>query len=480
MPEPGDANPNSHPDVAARVSGWLDLQTDGWIGALVGTYADPRGARVLEGVLSQALRLGARSAIRERNYIDRDYRSEYSAFYSAAFRQTPSVATRLHFFSEPIPSQVADGVEPATLDSLDLTYLGYVVIRPIRAAPVGRSMLAVPETHQRALTCIARETINLFGRDFEVSGFPFIAQDAHFGVCAHADVWMVGYYSYLRHRDAPRVTPAQLAVGSHQQRARPIVEAGVHLPEMREMLYSVGFLPTTYNFKSDRGRHRPHEIAVRYLDSGIPIILAHGGHVVTAIGYRRTTGLVPRIELLVHDDERGPYLQIGDAGIRYGAWEAMVVPLPPKVWIRADAAEMRAKQAASLQLATTGAGRHLNSAIAARQFHWRTVCVESNEFKSTLQTRGASAAVAVHYQRMSMPRWIWLVELIDSAAADHEAVVGEVLWDATNHHRGGDVLAWRLADQFRIHEPWEDGRTVPVNVDPASRMLPMRPKGRTW
>ncbi len=447
---------------------------------MVGTYADPRGRKVLNAVLAEAFRLGAKSAILERDYIDRDYRSEYSAFYSAAFRQISSVTTRLHFFVEPIPAEVRNSTEPAMLDTLGLTYLGYVVLRPIPAAPVGRTMLAVPGDKSDALTCVARERVNLFGADFSVTGFPFIAQDAHFGVCAHADVWMVAYYQYLRFRDAPRVTPAQLALGSHPQRARPIVEAGVHLPEMRDMLHAAHVLPTTYNFRSSRVRSSPHELALRYLDSGIPVILADSGHVVTAIGYRRTTGLRPHIELLVHDDERGPYRQLGDAGIKYGAWEAMVVPLPEKVWIRADAAEMRAKQAANLQLATSQAGRDLAADIAAKRYHWRTVCVESSEFKKTLAARGATSAVAVHYQRMPMPRWIWLVELIDVNAPKATSVVGEVLWDSTNHLRGGDVLAWRLADQFKFHQPWAEGRTARVDIDPSSKLSPMRPRGRAW
>src|SRR5689334_6270497 len=113
----------------------FDLDDLGDRRVLIERYANGHWSGVFANVVIAHAwaQLKARTAIVETNYIDRDFRSEYSSFYSAMFRQLPPVTHRIHFFAEPVPASFRDESQPASLAGL--TYLGYVVVRPVPAAP---------------------------------------------------------------------------------------------------------------------------------------------------------------------------------------------------------------------------------------------------------------------------------------------------------------------------------------------------------
>ena len=121
------------PESVAQV---IDLRPPGVLLDLIAYYEGSRRA-VLEEVIGQTYTLGAQSAVVEYRYLDPDYRSEHSRFYSTTFRRYPSVAHRLHFFAEPPSDRLDDAELPATFK--DLTYLGFTVLRPLPAARVPRA-----------------------------------------------------------------------------------------------------------------------------------------------------------------------------------------------------------------------------------------------------------------------------------------------------------------------------------------------------
>jgi hypothetical protein len=61
-------------------------------------YSPDRPNRPLRRILDVAAAHGVQSIVVEQRYIDFDYRSEHSRFYSTTFRRYPSVCHRLHFF----------------------------------------------------------------------------------------------------------------------------------------------------------------------------------------------------------------------------------------------------------------------------------------------------------------------------------------------------------------------------------------------
>src|SRR5438874_11153291 len=91
--------------------------------------------------------LQARSIVIETEYIDRDYLDDFAEYYLGCFDKFDRWCKRVHFFRDkltkdgflqtlrgPLPTE---DVEPP----LQASYLGFVVVRPLPQAIVGRTVL---------------------------------------------------------------------------------------------------------------------------------------------------------------------------------------------------------------------------------------------------------------------------------------------------------------------------------------------------
>lgn len=117
----------------------VDLRPEGAALELARYY---RGAGdVVDEIIGQAYSLEAQTAVVEHRYLDGDYRSEHSRFYSTTFRRYPSVAHRLHFFRGALPPGWDVSAGAYDFSGLADSYLGYSVMRPLAGARVGRTML---------------------------------------------------------------------------------------------------------------------------------------------------------------------------------------------------------------------------------------------------------------------------------------------------------------------------------------------------
>src|SRR4051794_29887737 len=111
------------------MTAWVDSDTHGWVShpaddadweALLKEYGGD-----YPGPLEQVLRVvrdgGCQTVVIENRYVDLDYRSEYSAFWSLQFESPPAFARRAHFFSGKL--------DPKELHRIpdDAGYLGYSV-----------------------------------------------------------------------------------------------------------------------------------------------------------------------------------------------------------------------------------------------------------------------------------------------------------------------------------------------------------------
>src|SRR5262245_10104943 len=96
--------------------------------------------RYLRGYLAD---LGATSILEEQNYFDRDYLSEFAAFYGTSASGYPNVCRRLHFFSGSAltRAEIEEAAGSAGPHTLSERYLGFVVLRPIPQACLGRTVL---------------------------------------------------------------------------------------------------------------------------------------------------------------------------------------------------------------------------------------------------------------------------------------------------------------------------------------------------
>jgi hypothetical protein len=90
-------------------------------------YTKEDERRLLNQVLDVARAGGCRTVVVENRYVDVDYRSEYSAFWSKKFDSQSPFARRFHFFAADLDEERLH----CLTDQEAGRYLGYSVIRPV-------------------------------------------------------------------------------------------------------------------------------------------------------------------------------------------------------------------------------------------------------------------------------------------------------------------------------------------------------------
>ena len=293
-----------------------------------------RLARVLGGagldVVRNTIRhlrvLNIESYVLEDPYIDRDYSVDYAQFYSLTFPTHERHCKRVHFFSRDISPLLQQPLSSAQLsgigDFAENTYCGFCVIRPLSAAPIGRTVLLARLGNgfnlEASVTCRANFHAHLLGARLQVTGTSFLQQDSRVGACAQVAIWTGMRHMHARH-DYNWVSVADIT----RFAGPPSVTEAVSLPNASDRLSSdamvraiaeAGHQPLCF--------HRPdigHAI-LPYVESGIPVILGLDiggtvGHAVAVVGRvfaRRDTPTNRAIDyvpaFIVHDDQSGPYM----------------------------------------------------------------------------------------------------------------------------------------------------------------------------
>ncbi len=441
------------PDDAA----WAELEQR-WSG-----FADP-----LTRCLEVARLGGARCAVIEFGYIDRDYRSEFSAYFSKVFESFPDSTLRVHFFKTELSIPMVTDLpeEPG--------YIGYMIVRPSAMGRVGRTFLAPPPDLAEAVQARVRDRVSFFGQDLWVVGVPFVQQDTQLGRCAHAAVWVCHYASYRRGETARRATgdlnalaDASLSLG------RPVPSKGLTVNQVSELFrildlppiyYDVNDLPdseTNWQLRQARptrpglltvspeNRHggkwdtRIFPTCCRYLNSGLPVLIGTQDHAFVLCGYRRVSDGAggTKIVFIRHDDQRGPYLEVDNPldDVGYTVWSAVVAPLPDKLWLTPEAAEaVGAEQLRGLAAVAVRAGvgesQVIEDLIARNALAIRTYAIESREYRSHIAGRGLAPSLVTGYRLSRFSRYVWVVEAVDRERRDRgePCVLGEAIFDGTS------------------------------------------------
>ena len=447
---------------------------------------------------------GATSVVVETRYMDVDYRSEFSAFYSRGFLTPPPSARRLHFFTATLrPDQLWD--LPA-----DYGYLGYVVLRPVALGPVGRTMLRPPPGMERAVRTAVTEFVTFFGQRLEVKAVPFMQQDAQLDRCAHAAAWVCHYSAFRRNQVSRRsMASFSLMADASLGFGRPIPSEGLTVLQLLELMrlfdlpcqfYDVENLPAISPGPGTPPDPTPQagpaglwdtrivSICCRYLNSGIPVLVGNGGveaHAWVLCGYERQPRPTTHdwIRFVRHDDQRGPYLWVEDVltdkapapdGYEYAPWRYLVVPLPDKLWLPPEPAESAAvallmSLAQQVVAAIPGsAAQQLLDRAAAGELRWRTYALPANDFKSGLADR-VDEATRREYRMARLSRHVWVVEAIDRAArraGTDEVVLGEAIFDATSSGLRPEALALHVPGVMVVYPTDRTVRgAIPTGTD---------------
>lgn len=412
---------------------------------------DPFGvAAPLERLFDVVRVLGAVDVVIERRYIDADYRSEHSQFYSTTFKRYPSVCHRLHFFSAKVEADLSN------LGDLKESYLGYSVMRPTPLTPVGRTVVNPPVELSQGTVCCIEDSVDLLGTELVARGMPFVSQDAQYLVCAHAAEWMVLYHAHAVH-DLPRRLPVdihQSAFGGDIA-GRQVPSEGLSVGQILGSLHALGIsasrieLPKSKEASQDAGFMSLPALVCRYVNSQLPPIVLSRDHAWVIVGYTMEEHLGDtthdRIVLWRHDDSRGPYIRVEDPwdeqNDMHKPWGLLVPPLPQKSYLTAEMAENLGRA-----WLTSIGGNAPTSPLGERhtlgRLTFRTYCIRSRRFKQEIAARGLPDDVVRLYQFTHMPRYVWVVEAMDRDLRDdgQPAVLGEVVLDATAHQHSKSLL----------------------------------------
>lgn len=471
----------------------------GWADRLREEYSPEGRNEPLEQVIAVAALHGVQAVLVERRYVDPDYRSEHSRFYAGTFREHRSVCDRLHFFTQ----EVDDGLD---LSDLQPSYVGYSVMRPASANPVGRTMLTPPPELDSGSVCVATERVHPFGFTLSVTAMPFISQDEQYLRCAHAAQWMVLYHAYLAHR-MPRRLPEDIhdAARNGKVIGRQVPSEGLSpsqmLSSLQAMQMSAGMIELPGKDRQ-RSRNRRNTslfaLLCRYINSDMPPIVISKSHAWVVVAYRQEGERHHDDTVLYgHDDAKGPYIQVDpwDEDLQHHEkWWLAIPPLPQRVYLSAERAEpigvfwfKNGPERILSRFDDTGPQdlfdqpvdserieeqrrriSDLRAAIERGEVAFRTYALRSHRFKS--QTAGRLPQnIARLYRGSHLPGYVWIVEALDRTRTDsRECVLGEAIIDPTSNHTGKAdessrpaLLALNIVGMtFSVHPDIEGETTV--------------------
>lgn len=444
--------------------------------------------------LRHALDAGAQSILLQESVSDPDFLEEYEAFYCKQQKDVTKLCRRLHFFTvEP-----SNGNSPydtqELLDFVDQAattancYIGFVTLRPLRHAPVGASILR--DLPRAPVTCSDVFPVHIAGREFEVSGTPYLQQDNAVGACAQASIW-VALRTLRKRVGNSAYSPAELTVAATKHFTLNRVFPGRHgltTHQMLEAIRSAGHDPLIVEpigATPDLIAAEAVAFATPYLESGLPVIIGlndpiSGGHAVVAIGYTHPAigNEYPEF-LTIHNDNTGCYISLPQhhqVGSNYALNQsiALITPLPDGICMTAAEAKTLANSAIqfaapfflnlppfTVQLKPT-AGFGVEPQLILRIF-----LSTRHSFRSWATNAGELDAPTKNtYRTSELPRFIWVAEIHNSAifergAFNNKSRLGEVVFDASADALHGDALLFvRLCGKLVGASAPDDGMLV--------------------
>lgn len=385
----------------------------------------------------------------EYDYIDADYRDEFANFYATTYRPLPDRCERVHFLRAG-------------------EYVGFTVIRPIIERPICRTLLPPPPELAGAVSTMTACEVHPYGHPYTAEGFPFLSQDYQFGVCAHAAIWMIAHYHHLERSHGRYFISDIVEAAQQHEVARSIPSTGLHQLQIAAAFRRLKLPPLQYVADGLTELDESFErLACRFLNSRMPVLLLVPEHAVVLIGYGKDEN--GELFFVAHDDRAGPYQKIpAPDGDGSPEWKGLVVPLPGKIYLTAEAAERTGRENLEALIATE---EHLEP-LRRISLRFRTYVISSAQYKGRLLERGLPADVAWWHRYTGASNWIWVVEAQDEQAAANgrDCVVGEIAIDATSDPLTPYTLFGNLPD---IRMRWND-LNGPMSQADSSQGLDLR------
>jgi len=387
----------------------------------------------------------AKTVVIEKGYVDADYRDTYFNFFSRKFAQYPSKTIRANFFTGKIPARMI-----FKLDQYQDDYIGFIVLRPNRVAPIGRTILnpaKLPSVSGHI--CTSEYPVHILGAELTAKGFPYMSQDTDVTVCAHAACWMIFRYFSQRYNRYSERWPFEVSqLTKDVSTGRLVPSKGLTAYQVTEMFSNFGFSPEIYI----RQQHNSFfdELLYMYVESGLPVVAALSGHshAITIIGhmsdYTAAVLQTPASSetfltgFIANDDNFLPYHAIrkNDPEPTDGYWsrfkaeeiDTFIVPLYEKIHLSAEHVIILSEAI----LTDDALGLNARSRLLKYEnIVTRVFLTSSKSFKKNRRENPVPFGITSVYCEMPMPKFIWVCEISTPDMYKKCNIAGEIIFDAT-------------------------------------------------
>lgn len=416
--------------------------------------------------------LDTRTIVIERDYVDHDYLEDFAAYYVRCFQEYKRKTVRLHFFSQAFAEVefkglLTDKASPLSVDKLQSEYLGFVIVKPLPGATIGRSCLKTypDENGRRHFPLLRTYEISLFGIKLTVESLAFQQQDTVVAACATSALWTCFQGTGKRFQHAIP-SPVEITQAATDHVPDDLLATGART------LPNAGLTATQMAFAIRAATLEPHVVRTpdpyilsstlyAYLRCGIPSILLFqlfdvtdanecrlGGHAVAvtgfSLGHQATqphpmTGLQLRSsridKLYAHDDQIGPFARMtfnatgalatswGGQGRVEGRSELVLIPLYHKIRIPFEVIHD-----AILELDGIMAWIRETLGSQLKRPEWDIYLTTVSEYKKDLHThyRSQLGASLGDLLTESLPKYLWRA----TALHGQEAIL-DIVFDAT-------------------------------------------------
>ena len=447
-------------------------------GVDVGAISDTKRIDYLSGYV---LQIGAKTAVIELNYIDKDFIEDYAAYYSRCFLPVERTCCRLHFFGKQFSLDEFEQFVIKGEDDLQGTYLGFVVIRGLSQKIIGRTCLRpYGGDAKRHFCALCRIPVCLFGLRLEVGCVPFQEQDSAVAACATCSLWSAFHISSVKfgHENLTPGKITQFATEHGLSCNRNFPNCGLTLVDIVYAIRHVGLSPIYLDVTKET---TPLRLSVLlgnirgYLNLGISVVVL--GHVLNGDGSPQSRHAVAVsgfcldesmgstnvglkamniTKLYLHDDQIGPYARAlvgasvpnadwtvewtdGRGNVNRYGFQVMCLVVPIYHKIRVDYEQVW-KCVFRLQSAIDAVG----SCVAGLRLHWDILLRSCSDFKDVLREYDFLPKTAkIQYLEMCLPHYIWTVRL------EVNGLLGGVFCiDATDGSQGLSVVASVFPSDF--------------------------------
>lgn len=304
--------------------------------------------------------LDAKTCVLEDKYVDKDYLVDYQKFYSRSFDEEKRFTERIHFFVEDFSkTRFEESLENNDIEYLRKSYLGFVVIRPIKGSDrkrlIGRTLLNTysdKEGSEKRVFIRGNYDVSLFGIPLSVSSLPFQVQDQGVSACATVALW-TALHPLADTYGIPRLSPAEITElsTSFPSESRNFPSSGLNWGQMINCVKAMELDVETINVENIDDDDIILTAIKAYVKAEFPLIGAlkltkeknpPEYHAVTISGYQcNNNGELT--ELYVHDDQIGLYSRVKPDG-SFKHWknewndsghevslEKLLIPIYPKI-----------------------------------------------------------------------------------------------------------------------------------------------------